>query len=432
MSRRSSESRTKAWSLTLLLVMLYIINTSDKALIGLVAQPLAEEFGLSSSQIGLLGSVFFVTFTIGGFFAGLLNKWMTLRWSLVVLALVWAATMVPVIVVSGFTVLVICRLVLGLAEGPSGALIYTAAYSWHPTEKRGLPGALITCGGSLAKIFVAPLLAIIIGTWGWRAAFIAMSIAGLVWCIAWLTLWREGPYGKSLPEKSASCESMSAAKSASVPWLKIFLTPTFLGGVAALIAMYCLFTVVLTWLPSYFEKGLGYSRVNSGIMFAIPSLVGMVALILTTGISDRLLSRGGSARILRGVLPAVALLICGILLAALPYISNPALAVTVMSFGYGVGNINFPLINAAVSQICPPKQVAGTLGVLLALMAVGGLVAPFATGLIVDAAVTPAVGYATAFQIFGIVAVVAALIALVTINPTRDAARVHGKTLVAS
>ena len=49
-------SRYQAWSLTLLLVVLYIINTSDKLVLGLVAQPLKEEFGLSASQIGLVGS----------------------------------------------------------------------------------------------------------------------------------------------------------------------------------------------------------------------------------------------------------------------------------------------------------------------------------------------------------------------------------------
>lgn len=38
-------------------MLLYIVNWADKAVYGLVAQPLAEELGLTSSQIGFIGAV---------------------------------------------------------------------------------------------------------------------------------------------------------------------------------------------------------------------------------------------------------------------------------------------------------------------------------------------------------------------------------------
>lgn len=43
---------------------------------------------------------------------------------------------------------------------------------------------------------------------------------------------------------------------------------------------------------------------------------------------------------------------------------------------------------------------------------------------IVDAAATPGEGYAPAFQLFGVVTVVGGLLALVSVNPPRDAARI--------
>lgn len=58
----------------------------------------------------------------------------------------------------------------------------------------------------------------------------------------------------------------------------------------------------------------------------------------------------------------------------------PLAAVIVISIGYGIGYgigaVVLPLANAAISEICPPVQTAGTLGVFLALMAVGGLIGP--------------------------------------------------------
>ena len=435
------ESRPQAWSLTGLLVLLYVINWGDKAVLGIVAQPLADELGLSASQIGLVGSAFFVTFTIGGFFAGLLDRWMTLKWSLVLLSLGWAVAMLPVVLAATFVVLLASRMFLGFAEGPTSAMVHTGVYSWHRPEKRGVPSACVTAAASIAKIAVAPALALVVATWGWRAAFVALAVVGVAWCAIWLPAWREGPYGKqaaarSTRESPRTPDPASGRKAdgepAPVPWARIFRTPTFLGGVAAILPMYAVVTVVLTWLPSYFEVGLGYSRVQAGVMFGFPSIVSLLMLFVLTGISDRLLSRGSTSRMLRGVLPATGLLVCGLSLAALPYVDVPWLAVVVVSVGYSFGASIFPLFNSAISEVVPTRQLAGTLGVFLALMATGGLIGPYLTGLVVDAAATPGDGYALAFQIFGVLSVVGAVIALLTVNPERDRARLVGPPAAAT
>src|SRR5881392_3000185 len=102
MTPPGQESRARAWGLTSVLVLLYTVNYSDKILLGLVAQPLKDDFGLTSAQIGLTASVFFFAFSAGGFCAGLINKWATLKWSLMGLAVIWAACMVPLIVAGSF------------------------------------------------------------------------------------------------------------------------------------------------------------------------------------------------------------------------------------------------------------------------------------------------------------------------------------------
>ncbi|MFE7416269.1 MFS transporter [Rhodococcus sp. NPDC057529] len=416
----------QAWGLTGILVLLVVVNWADKAVFGLVAQPLAREFGLTSAQIGLVGSAFFLAFTVGGFFAGVLHKWMSLRWLLLLLCLAWAASMVPLVVVAGFAMLLITRMALGFFEGPSGALIHTGAYSWHPAEKRGLPGAFLASGASIAKILVAPLMALAVANWGWRSTFLILAMVSVVWSVVWLATWRGGPYGKRPAKNATTAEAALAAAGPEVPWSRILRTPTFLGALAAVFTMYALVTVVLTWLPSYFEVGLGYSRVQAGTMFGIPSIAGLFFMFLCTSISDRLLVRGASSRVLRGIVPGIALLLCGAALITMPYIRTPIVAVLVVSIGYGVGTVIIPLFNAAISEICPPQQMAGVLGVFMAMMATGGLIAPYLTGVIVDSAATPADGYASAFQIFGVAAVIGAVIALLTVNSVRDRARILG------
>ncbi len=283
-----AESRRTAWGLTSLLVLLYIVNYGDKVVLGIIAQPLAEELGLRSSQIGLVGSLFFLTFTIGGFFAGALNRWLTLRWALVLLALGWAVVMLPMVITATFAVLLVSRLVLGLAEGPTSALLHTAAYSWHPPARRALPGALLAGSASVAKIAVAPLLAYVTVTMGWRSALVALSIAGVAWCVVWVALWRQGPYVGS-NKKDDDAVSVESAEP-TIPWVRIFTTRTFVSGVFLVMSCYAMSSVILTWLPSYFEVGLGYSRLQAGSMFAFPSITGLILMLLTSTIGDRLIT----------------------------------------------------------------------------------------------------------------------------------------------
>ena len=381
----------RAWGMTGLVIFLYIVNYADKAVLGIIAQPLKAELGLTSSQIGLVGSLFFVTFTIGGFLAGPLNKYMTLRWALLALGIVWSVVMLPLVVSASLAMLVVSRMLLGLAEGPSSALMHTATYSWHPPAKRGLPGALLAGSASVAKIALAPVLTFITVQYGWRTALIALSMLGAVWVLLWLKGWEEGPY-TATAVKGGGAEAASTEP--SVPWKKIFLTRTFLSCAALTIVIYALTTVVLTWLPSYFEVGLGYSALQAGSMFALPSIIGLFLMISSGTVTDRLSAKGYRSRVVRIIVPAVGVLICGA--------------------------IAFPLINAAISELCPPQQTAGTMGVFLALMAVGGLVAPYGTGVLVDNAATAAEGYATAFQVIGALGALAAILVLFLANPERD------------
>ncbi|WP_328541161.1 MFS transporter [Streptomyces sp. NBC_00371] len=245
-----------------------------------------------------------------------------------------------------------------------------------------------------------------------------MCVVSLVWVMTWLSSWSPGSYGaEHTVDRGARQKSV---RTHTVSWSAI-RTPTFLGGLAAAFSFYTLVSVVLTWLPSYFEVGLGYSRLEAGTMFGFPSLVALVAPFGTSYLGDRLMTRGVSSRIHRGIIPGAGLLICGLSMVCLPVIGIPGAVVAV---GYGLGKMVFPLLNAAVSEICPKEQLAGTLGVFLAVMSSGGIVGPYLAGRIVDTVDSPGAGYALAFQVLGAVAIIGAITALLTVNPPRDAQRV--------
>lgn len=414
--------KATVWGLTGMLVVLYLFNASDKAVFGLIAQPLGEELGLSASQIGFTGSMFFLAFSIGGFFAAPITKLLALRWSIAIIAVLWGVVMLPLVIWSTFAVLLLSRMLLGLTEGPTNGLLHTAAYSWHPPAERGLPSALIIAGSLLAKMTVVPLLALVVAEYGWKAAIIVLAFATTLWCVPWLLTWRPGPYAVGGKRNDAGSDD----EEPPVSWRRLLTTRTFVSAVFVAMSAYALMTVVLTWLPSYFEQGLGYSRIQSGTLFAVPSIVGLVTLVGGSWLSDRAVGRGASIRLVRVVVPCAGIVMAGVLLSSLPAVPSPLLAVLAVSVAYGLVIAVLPMLNTAVITTCPPRQTAGIIGTLFALQSIGGIIGPWAMGIVVDASVTKVDGYTAAFQVLGVVGAVFAIIAIVVADPTRDRQRILG------
>ena len=61
------------WMVLGFLFLLSVLNYTDKSVLGLAAQPIMSELDLSYEQFGLVGSVFFVTYALGGIFIGVLT-----------------------------------------------------------------------------------------------------------------------------------------------------------------------------------------------------------------------------------------------------------------------------------------------------------------------------------------------------------------------
>ncbi len=67
-----------------------LINFADKAVLGLVAIPMMHDMQLTHAQFGLVGSAFFVLFSLSGIAVGLIADRVSMKWLLAALALTWA------------------------------------------------------------------------------------------------------------------------------------------------------------------------------------------------------------------------------------------------------------------------------------------------------------------------------------------------------
>ena len=71
-----------AWLVVALLFLFMLINFADKAVIGIAAVPIMQELRLTPRQFGLVGSSFFLLFSISAVVTGFIVNRVQTRWAL--------------------------------------------------------------------------------------------------------------------------------------------------------------------------------------------------------------------------------------------------------------------------------------------------------------------------------------------------------------
>lgn len=149
-------SGARAWIVTGLLVAFMMVNFADKSVLGLAADEIRADMGLSATDFGLANSAFFLLFSVAAGAVGLLADRVRPKWLLLAMALLWSVAQTPAALGGGLAVLIGSRVLLGAAEGPAFPVAQQAALSWFPNHRRNLPGALVTLGVTLGVITAAP------------------------------------------------------------------------------------------------------------------------------------------------------------------------------------------------------------------------------------------------------------------------------------
>src|SRR6516165_9016110 len=103
----SQETPQGAWKITFLLFLLMVVNFADKIVVGLAGVPIMTELELSLEKFGLLGSSFFLLFSISAIVVGFIVNRVQARWVLLALATIWALAQFPMLGSVSFATLVV-------------------------------------------------------------------------------------------------------------------------------------------------------------------------------------------------------------------------------------------------------------------------------------------------------------------------------------
>ncbi|PFN99625.1 MFS transporter [Bacillus sp. AFS076308] len=403
MGEKKSAVSKRAWVIIFLLFLLTVISNADKAIVGFASVPIMKELGLTPEQWGVVGSVFFLLYSLSAVLGGSLADKIGAKKVIAGMVAVWSIVQFSTIFVSSFAYLLVTRIILGAGEGPSYALAMTAASKYLPKEKLGIGLTMVSVGGPLGVAISAPILMHLIMSYGWRSAFITTGVVGFLWILVWLWIAKEKAVTDTelATEKDSSQIVSNESKFTSALFSKNFIFVALCG-----FATYWSFTIGLNWLPNYLENVRHLSEGTLKIVVALPWIMITLSQIIFSTISDRLYHKTKS--VVKGrifVLGPV------MLAGAVSYffgamVSSNILAIVLLSLGLTFGCITLVMGPAILVDLVSHKHQGKIQGWFMALTSLGGIVGPYVTGYFIEHSASPAAGFQHAFQLCGLILLV--------------------------
>ncbi|WP_429932758.1 MFS transporter [Agrobacterium vitis] len=368
----------------LMLFLFQTLNFFNKLVFGLSAVPMMTELGISPQQFGLIGSSFFLLFSISGVLVGLfVIGRIPVKWILVILALIWSVSQIPIFFSSSITVLIGCRILLGLGEGPGLPTALHACQNWFHPQKRSVPSAIVVQGISVGLLAGGPILTYIIVNHGWRSGFLFCGVIGLVWIACWLMVGGEGPYAKE--DHKDDKKGAVVSDQTPVPARNLWLDPTVIGVIIMSTMSYWIVGMSATWLPPFLQQGLGYSQGQTGSIISAVYVFQSPLLLLGSWVAQRMLQKGASKRSALGSASGYALLIAGLALAGSVYTSG-ALQLALVAIAFAAPSLTTIYGPITLGAIAPAVQRGRLIVVIYSANAISGLASNAVTGVIVQAA----------------------------------------------
>jgi predicted MFS family arabinose efflux permease len=349
----------------------YFLNQADRQVIFSVFPLLRKEFGLSNTELGLLGScfqwVYGILVPIAGGFGDVLSR----RNLIAVALLVWSAATFGSALASGFALLLILRALTGAGE----AFYYPAATSliadYHQERTRATAMSIHQTSVYMGIVTSGALAGYVGEHYGWRAAFLSFGAAGILFTAIVRRGVREPARGAA---KSASTVVMPLAERLK----EVYRNGTAVAMTLTFLCMNFVNVACLAWMPTLIYERFHLSLAEAGLHATLYHHAGAAAGVLLGGrLADYFTRRSPLSR------PLIQL--TGLVLAA-PFIfllgwsgSRWVVFTSMGLFGVFRGLYDSNLF-ASLYEVVRPQARATATGIMLGVGFLGGGSSALAVG----------------------------------------------------
>jgi predicted MFS family arabinose efflux permease len=309
--------------------------------------------GLEGDRIaqGRLVSLFLFGYGLSAWFITPLFefRW-SVRTSLLISVLLWTIFTAASAVASGMAAFLVCRLLLGAAEGPLFSLKTMYVREHFTANEVGKPNAVSSLGVSIGLGLGYSIVSFLIAHFGWRNSFWALAALNLVVGLPLIALFiRSAAVARPTSRQEGSAVSLflSALQTPHLFWILIveICTLSYLWGAS-------------TWLPSYLKEARHFSLNEMSIFAGLPFFVGVIANVAGGSVVDLLpRSKAPVVFAIGGIVTAICVTLA--ILAENPYVAASALIFAGAGWGFQA-----PAIPSLVQHVAKDGTVGTTYGII--------------------------------------------------------------------
>lgn len=284
-------------AIVLLLSAIYAVNYIDRQILAIILEHIKHEFDVSDTLLGLLVGPAFALFyaTLGMPIALAADRMSRSRIITASLACFSVMTLACGLVAK-FWQLVIARMLTGVGEAGTGPASQSIISDLYAPSERATAQAIYATGvnvGLMIAFFAGGWIA---DTYGWRAAFVAAGLPGLLLTLLSMAILRD-------PPRTAAASTVAAIRLGFL-WRQRSYRYIVLGTAMSAFSGYG----ITAFVPAFLIRSHGMGSTEVGLIFAlIVGLGGGLGTYASGRFADIAARRGGVHRNL--LAPAIAAVI---------------------------------------------------------------------------------------------------------------------------
>jgi len=271
-----------------LLMLAFTLSICDRMILSILFPNIQAEFGLSDTQLGLLGGITFALFyaTMGLPIARLSDQYsrkIIIITSLVIFSLLTVFSGLA----AGFISLLLFRIGVGIGEAGVNPASHSIIADYFPPQRRGFAMAILMLGGSFGMMLGFVGGGFIAEAYGWRIALVSVGVPGVLLAVFMAKLLKEpvrGTFETETPPPPPPILATAAAMWAN-PAMRHLIAASIIAGMVSY--------GLTQWLPTFFMRSHDLSQSETGMLIAgVFGILGAIGALVAGKWFDRLSIRG--------------------------------------------------------------------------------------------------------------------------------------------
>ena len=392
----------KAWGLVTLLALTALGSYLCRMNVSVTGALIMRDLGFSQIGMGSLFSAFVLGYALFQIPAGsAADRWGTARilgaasFSWVVLTLIIARlgrSPLSAGTMSAFTLLLIFRFILGVAESPTFPAAARGVAQWIPARHQGSANGIVLGAVGVASAVAPAVLSRVMVHWGWRYALLISALPALATGFIWTAL-----RSKHAPNNKPAQKFASSTTPIRDLWSRNFVLLTLSYTIEGYVSYIFIF-----WFYLYLVDVRHFNLTDSGSLSSLPGIFSVLSIPLGGVLSDKLSSGKMGLRWGRGSIAMIGLFFAGVFLI----------------LGAGTGNAKAAVLYLALATACvlsvegpawaTMMEIAGARsgtagGVMNCGSNIGGAISPLLTPIL-----AARIGWKNALYVAGVLSMIGA------------------------